>query len=306
MKQRSPVVSVVIPTYNRGDVLGRSIRSVLEQTYSDFEVLVVDDGSSDHTASVVRDFDDSRVNYLAHEENRGAAAARNTGIRAANGEFIAFQDSDDEWLPRKLEKQMAVFDRVPEEVGVVYSAFYDIAEEETNRVPDTATESIDGDVHERLLEFNFISTQVAVVRRGCFRTVGLFDEDLPRLIDWELWIRLSEQYRFEFIDEPLVKVYRQPDSISEDDSAGVLARDRILEKHRHRFDPSELAAQQFWVGHGYLKIGQTRKGRRYLARALKNDPRPIYLSTFLVSLLGGRLYRTVYEVAKNSGRRLDA
>ncbi len=97
-----PMVSVIIPTYNRAHVLGRAIRSVLDQTYQDFELIVVDDGSSDHTGEVVATFADPRIHYLRHEKNRGAAAARNTAIKTAQGEYIASLDSHDEWLPEKL------------------------------------------------------------------------------------------------------------------------------------------------------------------------------------------------------------
>lgn len=300
MGNQPPTVSIVLPTYNRAVVLDRSIRSVLEQTYTDFELIVVDDDSTDDTEEVVEGYDDPRVRYLEHDYNQGAAAARNTGIGAAYGDFIAFQDSDDEWLPRKLEKQMAVFERSPPEVGVVYSAFLEVAGRGERRIPGSNPDWMDGDHHRRLLKYNFITTQAAVVRRDCFRTVGGFDEHLPRLMDWELWIRLSEPYRFEYIDEPLVRVYRQPDSISQDDSAVVEARELILEKHRERFAPEELAAQLFWVGHGSLKLGQGTQGRRYLARALRTDLRMSYAGAFLLSLLGSRVYRAAYAAVKST------
>jgi glycosyltransferase involved in cell wall biosynthesis len=108
MENSSIAVSVVIPTYNRASLLGRAIKSVLEQTYQDFEIIVVDDASTDNTEEVVRNLRDRRIRYLRHEKNRGGSAARNTGIRAAWGQYIAFQDSDDEWLPEKLKKQMEV------------------------------------------------------------------------------------------------------------------------------------------------------------------------------------------------------
>jgi len=110
-----PTVSVVIPTYNRAELLTRAIDSVLAQTYDDFELLVVDDGSTDDTEAVVTAYDDDRVRYLAHETNRGANPARNTGIEAAEGEFVAFLDSDDEWRPRKLEAQLDRLEEVKDE-----------------------------------------------------------------------------------------------------------------------------------------------------------------------------------------------
>ena len=116
-----PVVSVVLPTYNRAPLLGRSIRSVLAQSYGDFEVFVIDDGSTDETAGVVADFRDRRIRYVPLPRDTGAAAARNVGIRMSRGKFLAFQDSDDEWLPSKLAKQVSAFERGPAGLGAVYS-----------------------------------------------------------------------------------------------------------------------------------------------------------------------------------------
>ena len=110
--KKSPTISVIIPTYNRADFIGRAIESVLDQTYQDFEIIVIDDGSKDNTENIVKSFDDTRITYIRLKDNKGAAVARNTGIGTARGKFIAFQDSDDEWLPQKLAKQMEVFEKV--------------------------------------------------------------------------------------------------------------------------------------------------------------------------------------------------
>lgn len=104
-----PKVSVIIAAYNRAHLIGRALRTVLEQTYNDFEVIIVDDASTDNTENVIKSFDDARIKYIRHDKNKGAAAAWNTGIRASKGEYIAFQDSDDEWAEDKLEKQMNAF-----------------------------------------------------------------------------------------------------------------------------------------------------------------------------------------------------
>jgi len=118
-------VSVVIPTFNRAALVERAVHSVLTQTYSDIEVLIVDDGSTDNTGAVLRSLahEDSRIRYLHHERNQGAQPARNTGCLAANGEYIAFLDSDNEWLPDKLRLQMEVFKRGGDQLGVVYCGF---------------------------------------------------------------------------------------------------------------------------------------------------------------------------------------
>jgi len=105
--KKIPRISVIIPSYNRANTIGRAIQSALSQSYQDFEIIVIDDGSTDHTEEVIRSFQDSRIRYIRHNRNRGGSAARNTGIHAARGEYIAFLDSDDEWLPQKLELYFA-------------------------------------------------------------------------------------------------------------------------------------------------------------------------------------------------------
>lgn len=303
MENGTPTVSVVLPTYNRADVLHRSIRSVLDQTYEDIELIVVDDGSNDETATVVSDIEDSRLEYIKHETNRGAPAARNTGIAASRSDFIAFQDSDDEWDPRKLEKQMAMFDRVGPEVGVVYTGVWRIHDGEKRYVPQPGGGPREGDLSEALSRSNFISLQTAVVRSRCFAETGNFDERLPRLQDWELWIRIAEQYEFRYVDEPLVTAHVRSDSISASVDRLADAREQIIEKHRERFDTEAFAFQLFRAGHSLLRAGRTRKGRTYLRQAILTDVRVLYCGLFLVSLLGSRVYRTVYRTVRCVRRR---
>jgi len=212
----NPTVSVIIPTYNRAHLIGRAIQSVLDQTYQDFEIIVVDDASTDNTEEVVSNFDDERIRYIRLKENSGGSAApRNTAIRTARGEYIAFQDSDDEWLPEKLEKQMRLFEIQPLEVGVVYTGFWKIWGHRKIYIPSPGITRKEGNIHDGLLAQNFVAAPVAVVRKECFRKVGGFDEELPTLMDWELWIRISKCYRFRCIDEPLVISYYTPGGVNE-------------------------------------------------------------------------------------------
>ena len=118
-----PRVSVIIPTYRRPDFLGKAIESVLNQTFQDFEVIIVDDASNDNTGEVVRGFVDKRIHYVCHEVNRGGAAARNTGILKARGRYIAFLDDDDEWFPEILQLQISLLDQSPPEVGGIYAGY---------------------------------------------------------------------------------------------------------------------------------------------------------------------------------------
>lgn len=294
-----PPVSVVLPTYNRADVVGRSIESVLDQTYTDFELIVVDDASSDGTDGVIEGFGDDRIRHVEHDENSGAAAARNTGIRMAEGDIVAFQDSDDTWAKNKLARQVAAFEDADSAVGVVYTGTWRKRDGSQTYIPGAGVDPKEGNVHESLLTQNFVTPQAAAVRAECFDRVGTFDERLPPLEDWELWIRISEQYEFRFVDEPLVTAYLRTDSISRDDEQKVQARELIVRKHRERFDREKLANQLFWIGHGYLKSGRTTKGRKYLLAATRTDLQPLYLGALLLSVLGSNTYRETYQFYKS-------
>ena len=234
--QNYPTVSVIIPTYNRAHLIGRAIKSVLNQTYQDFEIIVVNDGSTDNTEEVVKSFSDKRIKYIWHEKNKGAAAARNTGIKIAKGEYIAFQDSDDEWFPNKLEKQMKIFKKESPNLGIVYTGFYRIKDSEKKYIPSHEIVKKEGSIYEELLKGSFITTQSILVRKECFKKVGIFDENLPRLQDWELVIRLSKYYEFKCIDEPLLISYYTTDSISANHKALIEALELILTKHYKNFN----------------------------------------------------------------------
>lgn len=293
MTVEKPTVSVVIPTYNREKVLGRAIHSVLNQTFEDIELIVVDDCSIDGTKELIDGLEDPRVMYIRLETNQGSAAARNTGINAARGEFIAFQDSDAEWMPDKLEKQMNVFFSAKNDVNVVYTAFLWIKDNYKSYIPAKGQVHKDGDVFHQLLKRNFVDTATAVVKKKCFEKVGMFDERLPRYQDWDLFIRLSKHYHFKFVDEPLLISHFMPDSISADNKAAITARKIIFEKNRSEIIKDRKLLSQFMFDTGTLicKYGRFDEGREYLSRAFKADHmNPQHWPATLVSLFGQKVY----------------
>jgi glycosyltransferase involved in cell wall biosynthesis len=224
-----PEVSIVLPTYQRAELIGRAIRSVLAQTYADFELLVVDDGSTDATADEVARFSDPRIRYRRLDENRGAAAARNVGIGAAAGRFIAFQDSDDEWLGTKLESHMRAFATCAPEVGVVYSDMLRVRRDGVvhyHRSPDVVP-GVLIDPSTNFYQVCKLGIQSTVIRRECLTTVGGFNEAFPALEDLELFIRLSQRYRFHHLQAALVRYY-ETDGLSQNMSAKHVARSLLL------------------------------------------------------------------------------
>lgn len=229
--KRMPLVSVIIPTYNRVHTLPASIDSVLCQTYDNLEVIVVDDGSTDGTEIFVRGLADSRVRYIKNSGNHGPAAARNLGVRLAEGEYVAFQDSDDEWRPDKLEKQMPFLLEPGEKTDLVYCEFtryYGQTRRET--VPSKALpiRCKQGDILPILLQQPLISTQTIVVKKRSFVEVGGFNETLDTFEDYEFTVRFSQKHRIGFVEESLVKVNDSPDSVDKRFAARIRTQAYIV------------------------------------------------------------------------------
>lgn len=303
---KTPTISVVIPTYNRASCLPRSIRSVLAQTYQDFEIIVVDDASADDTESVVAAFDDPRIRYVRHERNLGGSAARNTGIKAARGSLIAFQDSDDEWLSEKLEKQIRFVNSQTVGEKIVYCSYIRTNDGSVAIFPEAHIRVKQGLILPALLKGNFVGTPTLIVPRTCFEKVGYFDERLGRLQDWELVIRLATEFEFVFVDEPLVVAHQTPGSITSDNTAAIEALEVILEKHRQIFAefPTHLAAQLKTLGRMKCLAGFMSEGRAYLLDALKTQPFSWGAwKVFLPTVLGVRGYRLL-AAADLGSRRL--
>lgn len=196
---KKSLVSVVIPTYNRAKELNRAIKSVLKQTYKKWELIIVDDGSTDDTKKVVQNYMKKykkKIKYL-YQRNKGQGAARNYGIKRAKGEFIAFLDSDDEWLPEKLEKQIKLFSNP--NIGLAYSA------SNLNKGPFYR-----GKVLMQLINKNFITNSSVVIRRKVLKKSGYFGEEdwLRNIEDYDLWLRIALNFEFDYINKPLVKYYQ--------------------------------------------------------------------------------------------------
>lgn len=300
---KNPTVSVIIPTYNRAHLIGRAVQSVLAQTYKDFEIIVVDDGSTDNTEEVVKNFGNSRIRCARHGENKGAAAARNTGIKIARGSYIAFLDSDDEWLPEKLEKQVRVFGKASLEVGVIYTGCWRMEGDRKTYTPSPKIIQKQGNIHRLLLEGSLFVTSTAMVRRECLLRVGVFDEHLLRHQDWELWIRISKYYYFRCIDEPLVISYYCEKGVHRNPSALIRARKVILEKHFQdlKRDRGLLVKHYSNIGALLCSNGEFRQGRNYFIKAVKACPLNIKpLLHAFISFFG----EATYNRAINSYRKI--
>ena len=260
------MVSIIIPTYNRANTIERCIRSLQNQTYSDFEVIIVDDNSNDNTENIIRKINDKRVRYIKHKINKGANAARNTGILHSKGNIIAFQDSDDEWLPNKLEIQ--VNELINRKVDIVASSFYKFMDGVKTVLPKEYIE--DENISKRVMEKNFFSTQTILGKSECFKE-NKFDDNIPRFQDWELMIRLSEKYKIHFINKPLVNVYVQDDSITKKPEKAIEAIDMIMNKHKGLINNNNKARAEFNILLGNINYEIKDFSKCYYLEALKYD-----------------------------------
>lgn len=201
-----PIVSVVIPAYNRADVIGRALDSALAQSLGDIEVLVVDDASTDNTGEVVKSVDDARVRYFRHDENRFAAAARNTAMEAATGDYIAFLDSDDAWHADKLQRQVDCLASLDEQWACVHGGarlFKDGSARPVVSLPDR-----EGDLLKDYIMSAFVIwTPTFMFRRDCLDRIGLMDTSLRRGQDRDFFIRLLQHYKLAALREPVADIY---------------------------------------------------------------------------------------------------
>lgn len=208
---KKDLISIIIPTYKRNpDMVGRAIQSALKQSYQLTEIIIVDDSPNDfYGRSAIKEMilslDDNRIKYIQHPKNMGACAARNTGIKESKGEYLAFLDDDDEWLPSKLEKQIKLMSNP--DVGLVYCR-QKVINEKTNTETINVRKRYSGKVFDRLIVRNFIgSTSFALIRRECFDECGLFDTKIKASQDLELYLRIVQKYEVAYVDEPLVVYY---------------------------------------------------------------------------------------------------
>ncbi|MBN1625471.1 MAG: glycosyltransferase family 2 protein [Deltaproteobacteria bacterium] len=264
-------VSVIIPTFNRAQKVARAISSVLGQTFRDFDVIVIDDGSTDETTVALEGFKDN-ITLIRHPENMGVSAARNSGIRASQSPFIAFLDSDDYWLPEKLETQMQFFREHTEAVACQPEEIWVRNGRRVN--PWRKHIKPSGDIFKSSLKLCVVSPSAVMLRRGIFDEAGLFDEDLPVCEDYDLWLRISCRYPIHLINKyMLVKEGGHHDQLSSMlkgmDRYRIKAMVKLLQEGCLNRDQAsavhdELEKKCRIYGNGCIKRGKTEEGEFFL------------------------------------------
>lgn len=270
----SSLVSVIIPTHDRCFLLRRAVESVLDQTYANFECIVIDDGSRDKTQEVISKFKDDRIKYFRHEKNMGASAARNLGIRRANGELIAFLDDDDEWIATKLEKQVSLIKSLPESFGMIYCwmDYFDKGKLVHKHHP-----VFRGNVFGQVIDKQRIGgCPTLLVRRKVVHELGGFDELLARGNDGDFIRRVCQKFHVDLIPEVLVKVHvgHRKKRISDNDLIGVqrhiFSQYIKIQKFRSVFNqyPAPASAIYVDIALNLARLGAWDRSVYYLIRAL--------------------------------------
>jgi glycosyltransferase involved in cell wall biosynthesis len=278
---KRPLVSVIIPTFNRAELLPRALESVIAQTFDDYEILVVDDESTDETKDVVLSYGEARIRYLRQAENAGPGAARNRGLREARGDLIAFLDSDDEWLPDKLTRQVSLFREIAPEVGLVYTGVESVFGDGTRKIDPPSRR---GDVYESMLQQNVIhgGGSNVMMRRNVVATIGYFDEEFSAIEDYDYWLRITRFFEIDFVDETLIR-YHDPRSVEcgKPIRKSLSIRDN-LDARAHFYKKHRTEMRRLGVAHQFLletarrhllpSCGDARGARKFVVRALLEEP----------------------------------
>jgi glycosyltransferase involved in cell wall biosynthesis len=287
-----PKISVIIPTHNRAEFLRSATTSVLNQTFQDFEIVIIDDASKDHTREVIAHFNDARIKVLHNQVSKGAAGARNIAIMNSNCEYIAFLDDDDEWLPEKLKIQTCFLDNSPPEVGGVCTGCFTI-EKVSGRVLSIYNPEMND-----LSKDNFITTSSVLLKRECFEKCGLFDESMLSCSDYDMWIRISKDFSIKFIKNALVKYYIHKNSLTFDYEKKTRGLEILFEKHDDFFKKNykEYSKQYLDLGVRYCYKGEVQKGRKAFSKAIRMNPFEMrnYFN-FILSLLGAEKFKNLKE-----------
>jgi GT2 family glycosyltransferase len=300
--QKHPEVAVIVPCYNVANSLRRALDSAFAQSYPAVRVYAVDDGSKEGTMQVLESYRD-RCEF-ARQAHAGAAAARNRAIRMSGSPYLAFLDADDEWLPQKLEQQIAVMEKDPT-LGLICS-FCEVRDEQNGTRSKFAARGIagSGNFFEPLIRNCFVFTPTVVVRRTCLEEVGIFNESLAVSEDFNLWLRIAARWRIAFLPEVLAVTYKHPASLSATISSeerlrsGVAALQHVqsscpdLSRAEYRALQKALAERIYFYGSHLLQSGEKQEARRHFFSALKTYPRSWKAAAkFMLSYFPAHSYR---------------
>lgn len=289
--------SAIITTFNRKVLLGKAMRSVLGQTFTDFELIILDNSSKDGTEEMVKSMaeQDKRIVYVRHPQ-LNIAQARNLGVKTARGEFVGFLDDDDEWLPKKLELQVGMFDKSSANVALVYGGFNRVTVE--GEIYDTFKPRLRGKAfdgyfcgHDPLTG----SASNPLMRKTAFDVSGLYDERIRSSEDWEMYLRLARDFEFEYVEEPVVNIRahagpRLGDQLENAANAELIACEEF--KEYLAAHPKCHSYYLQTIGGKYCRVGKSGVGRKYIGQAIAVQPdNMVAWAQYFLSLFGAPTYR---------------
>ncbi|NCD01144.1 glycosyltransferase family 2 protein [bacterium] len=308
MNAKKPLISVIIPTYNRAHFLPRAINSVLNQTYKNFELIIVDDGSTDETRKIIKKFlkKDLRIKYIYQKNSGGPSKPKNTGIQICKGEYIAFLDSDDEWFANKLEKQIKKYikNNKNNNIGIVGCGAIRIntKNKKTKKViPPRYVKIKSSKVLNKTIPHSCSSV---MIKKSVFKKIGLFDNNIKTADDYEIYIRISRRYNFLFIREPLFNYYIHEDNISkpnsEIDEEKIKEKQQIIKKHKKIFSKYPRAYSNEFKKIGTFKMltKDYKNAKKYFIKSIKINPfSRVYINLFLS--FTPKLYKKILFLKKS-------
>lgn len=292
-------VSVVIPVYNREKTISYCLESVLKQTFPAFEIIVIDDNSTDDTVKIVKSITDKRIHLITMPSNKGAQAARNMGIKLATGNYIAFLDSDDEWLPEKLEVQVREIVNLKKPCIVHCDAWVVI--EEKNEKKLFNVHKLNGYIYKELLTGPGPLYSCLLAPKECFEKIGFLDENVPSYQEWDTSIALARLYEFIFIDKPLIIYHlHEGETISKDIVKEADGWRYIVEKYKdaitNNIGKRALAKHYSQIGMLYYKAGDFARARIYFYKALREDYKnPKIAAKAFLALCGADVFKTTIK-----------
>jgi len=288
----TPKVSAIIVTYNRPDFVKSAIQSVLDQTFKDFELIVVDNGVEEPAEEIVKSFKDSRIRYIRNDRNTDCAGGKNIGMKNARGEFVAFLDDDDTWFPRKLELQINAFKENPE-AGFCFTAVNQVFD---HGAKDSVVPEGMDDYYERALaKFSGFLAVTLMVKKSVIGDIGRMDESFPSHTDIEWIIRIAKKYKGIGINKPLVKVMSLGghSHMGSDLGRRIKGRNMILAKYKDEFEkrPKILAKHLLMLGKYYRNDGQYGKAREVFKKTYEIDFKLSVFAHYLAMFFNGLGYK---------------
>lgn len=287
--QVKPCVSVIIPAYNRENTINRAITSVLEQTLTDLELIVINDGSTDQTLETIQSFSDDRIKIVNKKINRGANAARNSGIEESNGDYISFLDSDDELHKEHLEKSIQRLKQGSDKCEGVFTSFKKVSAGKT-------VEKRRANEREVSLKYIEDGNQIGTLSCTTFKSeifdyVGLFDESLPASQDFDIYLRILDNYSMIGLDDILVTKYNNGDQIGDHIDRKEDAFRKIQQKHKDSISKNCISDQYRTLGRLYANQGRMSDARLMFKKSIKRNPENIgsyYL--YILSIFGVKTF----------------